>query len=69
MTANVSEMLPCPFCYGKAFLYQNEHTKNYYAGCINEFENCQMVLSTKGFQNPADAIGVWNKRGSILTLK
>ena len=57
------ELKPCPFCGGKAEIYEFEHEggKYYSAGCS------KCMINTQGSNNAQDVINKWNKRNNKLT--
>ena len=58
-----SELLPCPFCGGKAELFFNRANELYYIECYEEYNHdgcCE--TSTTFFSKREDVIEIWNTR-------
>ena len=55
----MAELKPCPFCGEKATIYQDLECGGYYrVGCLY----CDMYVNTPIFDNPEEAIEMWNRR-------
>lgn len=70
----MSELKPCPFCGGEAFIEQfgNEHTpsQGFTSGC----KRCRIIITNKVIQNSIDwlrpiVVANWNRRTSTSAEK
>jgi Lar family restriction alleviation protein len=57
---NQNELLPCPFCGGKAFSVHNISTDTYNVFCFNA--ECCASDPSKYYSTLEKAIAAWNKR-------
>lgn len=55
------QLKPCPFCGGKARLYNRFGW--WYVACGTMRDKCKVDCSTIQFDSPDKAVEVWNKRG------
>lgn len=53
------ELLPCPFCGGKAIVVLNARNK-YTVKCTNA--QCEAMLYCKGYNKRSEAAEAWNRR-------
>ena len=53
------ELLPCPFCGGEAYLYEDKKCDIYSVGCKN---CCDIEPITRVCESKEEAIKLWNTR-------
>lgn len=61
LKAYEEQLNPCPFCGGKAKLYNRFGW--WYVACRSLRDICKVDCSTIMFDSPEEAVKVWNKRG------
>ncbi len=58
LAQQLAEMLPCPFCGGKATV-DNNGSDVWWVECCND---CEIRPESRGFRSPFEAIEAWNRR-------